>query len=722
MADLYPFNEFNFGGAVVVEDKYSSSNNALWNMSSSEPCINVEVEGKQFQISGAEEWGDSGGGMDMDSFCSVNNFGFFPDHEYLLSSTHQQKEQLSYLDYGPLDNLRFDMVVDNDLPNVVVDSDLHLDVDVTEPTSKESKPSLTFPLASLDLLNNYGNGFKRFNNHNNNNNAEILPEIDHRRNNHESRTMRKLSTEDVMRMAGARLIQSASLCNSELDGLDSSISHPYAFCFSGLTDDEKDDVELAESLLACAEKIGFRQFERATKLLHHCESMCSKTGSPVKRVVSYFAEALRERINRETGRSLSASSPPSKLSIEAETVVRHYRKYIQEPWKFDPDESMLGPSPTSIACHEELPFAQLVEFAGIQAIVENVADSKKIHIIDLGIRKGAQWTILMQALESRSREFPLELLKITAIGTTMKDLLEATGKRLTSFAQSMNIPFCYKIVMVSNMLELKEDLVEKDPEETIAVYTKFALRPMISKPEQLEALMKWVRNLNPVAMVVTEVEANHNSTSFVKRFTEALFYFSAFFDCVDTCMKEEDPNRMVLESLYFSEGIRNIVAREGEERRIRNVKIEVWRAFFGRFGMVEEELSMSSLYQAELVAKRFACGEYCTFEMNGNCLLSGWKGTPLHSLSFGNLLLGIGGSPGGSDDFGAASGVVHPQAYNFNFPIPSMNIPIIAAGAEYRYDLYQNSGTQYINGLTTQTGIVKGHGNGATVYGSFYVR
>ncbi|KAJ4833827.1 hypothetical protein Tsubulata_022429, partial [Turnera subulata] len=104
-------------------------------------------------------------------------------------------------------------------------------------------------------------------------------------------------------------------------------------------------------------------------------------------------------------------------------------------------------------------------FAGIQAIVENVAEAKKIHIIDFRIRSGQRWTILMQALVCRYE--PVELLKITAVGTTAKHLIEDTGKRLMSFAQIMNLPFSFKIVTVPDLLmDFKEHLFELDAEET----------------------------------------------------------------------------------------------------------------------------------------------------------------------------------------------------------------------------------------------------------------
>ncbi|KAL5541957.1 hypothetical protein UlMin_009667 [Ulmus minor] len=187
--------------------------------------------------------------------------------------------------------------------------------------------------------------------------------------------------------------------------------------------------------------------------------------------------------------------------------------------------------------------------------------------------------------------------------------------------------------MVSNMLELKQDLFERDTDEKVVIYASYLLRSMLSQPDQLDTLMLVMRNLNPCVMVVTEVEGNHNSPVFMTRFIEALFFFGAFFDCVEAFMKRDDQHRMITESLYFGQGIRNMVVAEGGERKTRHVKLDVWRAFFARFRMEEAEFSPSSLYQAKLIIKRFSCGDSCTIDMNGKCLMFGWKGTPIQSLS-----------------------------------------------------------------------------------------
>jgi DELLA protein len=65
----------------------------------------------------------------------------------------------------------------------------------------------------------------------------------------------------------------------------------------------------------------------------------------------------------------------------------------------------------------------------------------------------------------------------------------------------------------------------------------------------------------------------------------------------------------------------------------QHLKIDGWRANFAKLGMVEEELSTSSFYQAELVLQNFASGNLCTLDRNGKCLITVWRGTPILSVS-----------------------------------------------------------------------------------------
>ncbi|KDP28264.1 hypothetical protein JCGZ_14035 [Jatropha curcas] len=261
-----------------------------------------------------------------------------------------------------------------------------------------------------------------------------------------------------------------------------------------------------------------------------------------------------------------------------------------------------------------------------------MGSARKLHLIDLEIRSGVQWTAMMQALAEREQR-PLEHLKVTAVclASNQKNT-EATGGRLESFAKSMNLPFTFKLVNVTTMNDIKEELFEIAADESLVVVSNSFLRSFIPNPDCLENLMRVIKNLNPSMMIVAEVEANHNSPIFVNRFIEALFFYSAYFDCLETCMDQNLEHKSAIEAL-FSKGIRETLALDDNERLTRNVKIEVWRAFFTRFKMVEIGFSESSLYQASLVLKQYPCGSSCTLDKNGKCLILGWKGTPLHSLS-----------------------------------------------------------------------------------------
>ncbi|KAJ0093442.1 hypothetical protein Patl1_24904 [Pistacia atlantica] len=272
--------------------------------------------------------------------------------------------------------------------------------------------------------------------------------------------------------------------------------------------------------------------------------------SIIQRIVHYFTEALREKFDRETGRITSKGAKGE-------------------------ENMLLYPE---VECKQSL---------------RAWPRQKEFHLIDLEIRCGAQYMLLMQALATQ-HEPQVELLTITAVGTTLRHEIEETGKTLAYFAKTLNLPFSFKVVMVTSLKDLNENLFELHKGEVVAIHSSITLNHMIRLPNCLESVIRVLKNTNPQVMVVTEIEANDNLLSF------------------------ED--RMMVEEL-LGQAIRNIIANEGEERIVRHMKIDAWRAFFTI---------------AELVVKNFACGKgkSCTFEKNGKSLIVGWKGSPHLSLSF----------------------------------------------------------------------------------------
>lgn len=135
-------------------------------------------------------------------------------------------------------------------------------------------------------------------------------------------------------------------------------------------------IKLLQYLLSAAEKVGEKQFHRAGKILKRCDKQRHQKGYGIQRLVYYFSAALHERIDRQTKKSAAEKDVGKNLSL-----------YI---------ENILSKCSTFQPC------------------------------------------LLMQALATRA-EFPVEYLKITAVGIHCKAAIEETGKRLTSFAETFNL-------------------------------------------------------------------------------------------------------------------------------------------------------------------------------------------------------------------------------------------------------------------------------------------
>lgn len=357
-----------------------------------------------------------------------------------------------------------------------------------------------------------------------------------------------------------------------------------------------------------------KHYDQARSLLSQCQRLSSQFGNSVQRVVHYFTCALQEKIDHET----LQEKIDHETSNTPDTTCRKQPLY-EEVTKVDP---------ALIAVFKDLPFGQIIGLAGIQAVVESVSSFKKIHLIDLQLGLGLRCIALMQALANLNEPGQIELLKLTAIDMSpQSNIVEETGKRLSAFAETLNLPFSFRVVSVSDIELLSKDSFDLDggEEEAVAVDSQLFMREITMKPNGFETLIRFISSLKPRIMVVKEIEAHHHGPA-ASNFQEVLFYYSAIFDSLECCMARDDDNRIRLESTYLRKEIRH-------NMDVSHMKLDQWREVFSKYGMLEKELSSSCLYQAELVSKRFACVGCCTLERNGKSFTVGWKGTPLLSVS-----------------------------------------------------------------------------------------
>ncbi|XP_059286995.1 DELLA protein 1-like [Lycium ferocissimum] len=414
-----------------------------------------------------------------------------------------------------------------------------------------------------------------------------------------------LSAPTIMKIAKQRLLSHIS---QKFDAY-SIIFNPLP-ANSGLSPELVQDLDLAELLQASAQLVATRSFDRARKLLSLCNQSASATGTPVQKIVYYFADALQHRIDREMG----------KIPFTGEEDVEVYSNDVEE-FIMDLEAAEFAKGPLYA-------YRQATQFTGIEAILDSTITAKKVHLIDLSIKSGSQWTTFMQVVADRD-ECPLEHLKISAVGRSKK-MMEDVGRRLSAFAAEtlINVSFRFKSV-VSDLKNLKTDSFEVEADEVIAFYSDSILWTMLAWRNELESLMKVIKNLNPCIMVVIEAVANTNVPDFIDSFDKSLAYFSAIADTFEVHHK----GIPICAEFYIQKTIRNMVTYHGIETVPRFGNLEVWRELFARFHMVETELSHSSLCQASLLFERSKFRGLCTFELDGKWLVISWKGTPFTSAS-----------------------------------------------------------------------------------------
>ncbi|GLJ20649.1 hypothetical protein SUGI_0375990 [Cryptomeria japonica] len=414
------------------------------------------------------------------------------------------------------------------------------------------------------------------------------------------------SAEEIIKLAATRYIRGS------LDsGMDSCFVTP------AMAMEDQHGLELAQLIFITADLISSKQYDQASRLLTQCRNFSSQWGNPTQRFCYYVSGALQERIERQACEELRNPLKPA-LNFTNNVNSGYNKAEFNQVLAF---------------YNSVLPYVKLVTLTSMQAILDTMGDSSRIHVIDLEIGNGCQWSVLMQSLALRSTSHSTKLLRITALGMDADDLKDS-GRRLHELAESLGIPFSYRMVQIKSMEEINEGMFKIKPGEAVAVFAPTVFHRLLYNRSLLESVVDVIKRLKPRIMVNIEVEVDSNSPSFEKRLVDVLFHSSACFDAHDVIMPDRhDPRRVKYEEIFCGRQLRNTIACEGSERRVRHVKIDVWRCFFKHKGFREMSFSYQAWYQARLLLREFPNGECFSVEANGDALITGWKATPVVAVS-----------------------------------------------------------------------------------------
>ncbi|XVE80684.1 hypothetical protein DITRI_Ditri15bG0000400 [Diplodiscus trichospermus] len=354
---------------------------------------------------------------------------------------------------------------------------------------------------------------------------------------------------------------------------------------------DEDGLHLLTLLLQCAEAVSANNFEEANRMLLELSQLSTPFGTSAQRVAAYFSEAMSARlVSSCLGICAALPSIPQSYTQKMVSAFQVFN----------------GISP----------FVKFSHFTANQAIQEAFEREERVHIIDLDIMQGLQWPGLFHILASRQGGPPH--VRLTGLGTSM-EALEATGKRLSDFADKLGLPFEFCPV-ADKAGNLEPERLNVSKREAIAVHW---LRHSLYDVTGSDNNTLWLlQRLAPKVVTVVEQDMSH-AGSFLTRFVEAIHYYSALFDSLGASYGEESEERHVVEQQLLSKEIRNVLALGGPSRS-EEVKFHNWREKLQQSGFKGITLAGNAATQATLLLGMFPSDGYTLVEDNG-ALKLGWK-------------------------------------------------------------------------------------------------
>ncbi|KAF3432159.1 hypothetical protein FNV43_RR26898 [Rhamnella rubrinervis] len=367
-----------------------------------------------------------------------------------------------------------------------------------------------------------------------------------------------------------------------------------------LVDSQENGIKLVHALMACAEAVQQNNLSLAEALVKQIGYLAISQTGAMRKVATYFAEALARRI---------------------------YRLYPQNPLDHSLSDIL------QMHFYETCPYLKFAHFTANQAILEAFQGKKRVHVIDFSMNQGMQWPALMQALALRPGGPPA--FRLTGIGppaTDNSDHLQEVGWKLAQLAESIHVDFEYRGFVASSLADLDASMLElrSSEVESVAVNSVFELHKLLSRPGAIDKVLSVVMQMKPEIVTMVEQEANHNGPVFMDRFTESLHYYSTLFDSLEGSVSSQDK---VMSEMYLGKQICNVVACEGIDRVERHETLTQWRTRMGSAGFSPVHLGSNAFKQASMLLALFAGGDGYRVEENNGCLMLGWHTRPLIATS-----------------------------------------------------------------------------------------
>lgn len=258
-------------------------------------------------------------------------------------------------------------------------------------------------------------------------------------------------------------------------------------------------------LTLCAQAVAAGNQVREGELLEQIKQHASEKGDATQRLAKCFAEALEARL---AGTGCKMYRCPSVGEF-----LEAYKLYMAASG-----------------------FYKVALVFNINTIMHAMEGKNRLHIVEFGTLFGLQWSYLLYDLANREGGPPE--VRITTIDCAQPrplptERIEETGCRLTYCAHKFGIPFKFHYITAAWENVGFEDL-NTNADEVLVVNDLFNLSTLmdetifVDNPSPKEMVLNNIRKMCPDVFIQSIVNCSFG-TSFLTRFQEALFYFTALF-------------------------------------------------------------------------------------------------------------------------------------------------------------------------------------------------
>ncbi|KAE9601066.1 hypothetical protein Lal_00023896 [Lupinus albus] len=424
----------------------------------------------------------------------------------------------------------------------------------------------------------------------------------------ESSTITTSSDYDLEAIPGKAIYTNNNNIEKQTKRMRTSLLLPSSSRSVVLANSQENGIRLVHTLLACGEAVSQNNMSIAEALLHQIGFLALSQPGPMRKVATYFAEALARRVY---------GLYPETPLLNQHNNNHHLSEMLQ------------------IHFYETCPYLKFAHFTANQAILEAFQGKDRVHVIDFSMNQGMQWPALMQALALRPGGPPA--FRLTGIGPPAmdnSDHLQEVGWKLAQLAETIHVEFEFRGFVANSLADLDASMLElrASENESVAVNSVFEFHKLLAHPGAVEKVLSVVKHVKPEIVTVVEQEANHNGPGFLDRFTESLHYYSTMFDSLEGSTPTESQDK-VLSEVYLGKQICNVVACEGLDRVERHETLNQWRTRFGSAGFIPVHLGSNAFKQASMLLALFAGGDGYRVEENNGCLMLGWHTRPLIATS-----------------------------------------------------------------------------------------